>query len=60
MYPGNWFQEVSHPPFNIKIQVYLFFRERLSRVVDTFSESSWPEMFLPERTDAEVNIFSNR
>jgi len=29
-------------------------RERLSRVVDTFSDSSWPEMFLPERTDAEV------
>eukprot|EP00088_Acartia_fossae_P025816 TRINITY_DN2659_c0_g1_i1.p1 TRINITY_DN2659_c0_g1~~TRINITY_DN2659_c0_g1_i1.p1 ORF type:complete len:806 (+),score=231.58 TRINITY_DN2659_c0_g1_i1:171-2420(+) len=29
-------------------------RERLSRVVDTFSESSWPEMFLPERADAEV------
>jgi len=29
-------------------------RERLSRVVDTFSESSWPDSFLPERADAEV------
>jgi len=29
-------------------------RERISRVVDTFSESSWPDIFLPTRADAEV------
>ena len=35
------------------MMTYLF-RERISRVVDTFSESSWPDIFLPTRADAEV------